>query len=109
MIIIIVYIKLNKGIKKMISDKKDKRIKTIEELKEYCKHDDDKCISESEVYVLLNGILRSSKYIQYYNDGSWWIEHQISDWEVEYKNDKEFKDNEEMIFKAMENCCLIKY
>tara|TARA_Y100001963_G_C6419371_1_gene281985 strand:+ start:85 stop:354 length:270 start_codon:yes stop_codon:yes gene_type:complete len=87
----------------------DKRIRSLEELKEYCKQDDNKCISESEVYILLNGMLRSSKYIQYYEDNSWWIEHQISDTEIEYKNDKEFKENEPMIFEAMEKGCLIKY
>ena len=87
----------------------DKRIRSLEELKEYCKQDDNKCISESEVYILLNGMLRSSKYIQHYEDNSWWIEHQISDTEIEYKNDKEFKENEPMIFEAMEKGCLIKY
>ena len=87
----------------------DKRIRSLEELKEYCKQDDNKCISESEVYILLNGMLRSSKYIQHYKDNSWWIEHQISDTEIEYKNDKEFKENEPMIFEAMEKGCLIKY
>ena len=88
---------------------KDKRIRSLKQLKEYCRHDDNKCISESEVYILLNGILRSSKYIQYYKNNSWWIEHQISDTEVEYKNDKEFKENEPLIFEAMEKGCLIKY
>ena len=87
----------------------DKRIRSLEELKEYCKQDDNKCISESEVYILLNGMLRSSKYIQHYKDNSWWIEHQVSDTEIEYKNDKEFKENEPMIFEAMEKGCLIKY
>ena len=69
----------------------------------------DECISESEVYIRLNGGLRSSKYIQYYEDGSWWIEHQSCDAECEYKNDKEFKENEPMIFKALNNGALIKY
>lgn len=83
-------------------------IDSLDELKDYCKNRDE-CISESEVYIRLNGGLRSSKYIQYYEDGSWWIEHQSCDAECEYKNDKEFKENESMIFKALNNGALIKY
>ena len=89
----------------------DKRIRSLEELKEYCKDVsyNGGCVSDCEVYILLNGMLRSSKYIQHYKDNSWWIEHQISDTEIEYKNDKDFKENEPMIFEAMEKGCLIKY
>ena len=87
---------------------KDKRIKSLNELKEYCK-DVGECVSDSEVYILVGGCGRSSKYIQYYSDGSWWINHQIDDTEEEYKNDKELKKGYPMLFKAMDKGCLIKY
>ena len=86
---------------------KDKRIKSLSELKLYCK--EDNCCSESEVYILLHGFLRSSKYIQHYSDGSWWILHQVDDTEVEYKNDKELKKGYPLLFEAMDKGCLIKY
>ena len=91
---------------------KDRRIKTLNELKKYCKDTSNNGsgdVSESEVYILLNGMLRSSKYIQYYSDGSWWINHQIDDTEEEYKNDKELKKGYPLLFEAMEKGCLIKY
>ena len=91
---------------------KDKRIRTLKELKEYCKDTSNNGtgdVSESEVYILVGGFGRSSKYIQYYSDGSWWINHQIDDTEEEYKNDKELKKGYPMLFKAMDKGCLIKY
>ena len=90
---------------------KYRRIKTLNELKKYCKDVsyDCGCVSDCEVYILVGGCCRSSKYIQYYSDGSWWINHQIDDTEEEYKNDKELKKGYPLLFEAMEKGCLIKY
>lgn len=93
---------------------KDKRIKTLNELKKYCediscRKDGVECLGDCEVYILVGGFGRSSKYIQHYSDGSWWINHQIDDTEEEYKNDKELKKGYPLLFEAIEKGCLIKY
>ena len=76
---------------KKCKDNDDKRIKTLDELKEYCEYKDD-------------------KYIQYYKEtGEWWIEHQISDAEEEFKDDTALKSGYPMLFEAMQKGCLIKY
>ena len=68
---------------------KDKRIKRLIALKNYCediscRKDGVECLGDCEVYILVGGFGRSSKYIQYYSDGSWWINHQLDDTEEEY-------------------------
>ena len=90
------------------TNKEDKRIKSLDALKEYC--DDDKDIDDCEVYILLNGMLRSSKYIKYYSsDGSWWIQHQMDDTEQEYDNDDALKEGYPLLFEAIDKGALIKY
>ena len=55
----------------------DKRIKTIEQLKELAKNGLD-------CFILLNGGLRSSKYIRYYpDDNSFYVLNLIDDSEQE--------------------------
>ena len=91
-------------------DNNDRRIRTLDELKEYCEYKDDKSIDDSEVYILVGGCCRSSKYIQYYKEtGEWWIEHQISDESEEFRDDTAHKRGYPILFEAMEKGCLIKY
>ena len=88
----------------MISDQKDKRIKSIEELKEYCKD------IEQELYVLLKFGLRSSKDITYNSeDKSWTMYNGIDDTYSDYKDDKELKEVYPLFIEAIEKGCLIKY
>ena len=90
------------------TNKEDKRIKSLDALKEYC--DDSKEVDDCEVYILLNGMLRSSKYIQYNKDsGCWWIEHQISDESEEFDNDTALKEGYPLLFEAIDKGALIKY
>ncbi|MBM4103155.1 MAG: hypothetical protein FJ263_03770 [Planctomycetes bacterium] len=58
---------------------KDKRIKTIEQLKELAKADNG-----LDCFILLNGGLRSSKHIKYYpDDNSFFVLNLIDDSEQE--------------------------
>ena len=58
---------------------KDKRIKTIEQLKELAKDE-----TGLDCYILLNGDLRSSKHIRYYPDNnSFFVLNLIDDSEQE--------------------------
>ncbi len=58
---------------------KDKRIRTIEQLKELAKRE-----SGLDCFILLNGGLRSSKHIRYYpDDNSFYVLNLIDDSEQE--------------------------
>lgn len=58
---------------------KDKRIKTIEQLKELAQNDNG-----LDCFILLNGGLRSSKHIKYYpDDNSFFVLNLIDDSEQE--------------------------
>ena len=58
---------------------KDKRIRTIEKLKELARAE-----SGLDCYILLNGNLRSSKHIKYYpDDNSFYVLNLIDDSEQE--------------------------
>ena len=60
-----------------MTQKTDRRIKTIEQLKELAKNGMD-------CFILLNGGLRSSKHIRYYPDGnSFYVLNLIDDSEQE--------------------------
>jgi len=60
-------------------ERKDRRIKTIEQLKELAKDEDG-----LDCFILLNGNLRSSKHIRYYpDDNSFYVFNLIDDSEQE--------------------------
>jgi len=83
---------------------KDKRIRTIEKLKELARAE-----SGLDCYILLNGGLRSSKHIRYYpDDNSFYVFNLIDDSEQELTEaqilDKSFSN----IAEAMEKGALIR-
>lgn len=84
--------------------KKDKRIRSLNELKKLCNE------GYEEFYVLSGGMLRGSRDI-YYNkkDKNWYLWYNVSDTEHCYKNDKEFIKEEFVIMEAMEKGCFFKY
>jgi len=83
---------------------KDKRIKTIEQLKELAKRD-----SDLDCYILLNGGLRSSKCIRYYpDDNSFYVLNLIDDSEQELTETQILDKAYTNIGEAMEKGCLIK-
>ena len=87
----------------MISDQKDKRIKSIEELKEYCNN------GYTEFYVLSGGMLRGSREI-YYNEEnkSWYVWYAVCDVDIIYKDDDEFIKEEFIIMEAMKKGCFLR-
>jgi hypothetical protein len=67
------------GSKMSNQEKTDRRIKTIEQLKEQAKSEDG-----LDCFILLNGNLRSSKHIKYYpDDNSFYVLNLIDDSEQE--------------------------
>ena len=80
----------------MISDQKDRMIKSMKELKEHC------IKGCNDFYVLSGGIIRGSRDI-YYNEEnkSWYVWYSVCDVETEYKNDEEFIKEEFIIMEAM--------
>ena len=83
---------------------KDKRIRTIEQLKELAKKE-----SGLDCYILLNGNLRSSKHIRYYpDDNSFYVLNLIDDSEQELTESQIFDSGYSNIGEAMEKGALIK-
>ena len=87
----------------MISDQKDRMIKSMKELKEHC------IKGCNDFYVLSGGIIRGSRDI-YYNEEnkSWYVWYAVCDVETEYKNDKEFIKEEFIIMEAMKKGCFLR-
>ena len=82
---------------------KDKRIRTIEQLKELAK---DK--AGLDCYILLNGGLRSSKHIRYYpDDNSFFVWNLIDDSEQELTESQILDREYTNIGEAMEKGALI--
>ena len=88
----------------MISDQKDRMIKSMKELKEHC------IKGCNDFYVLSGGIIRGSRDI-YYNEEnkSWYVWYAVCDVETEYKNDEEFIEEEFIIMEAMKNNCFFRH
>ena len=83
-------------------ENKDRRIRTIEKLKELAK-DGLNC------FILLNGGLRSSKYIRYYpDDNSFYVLNLIDDSEQELTEGQILDSSHTNIGEAMEKGALIK-
>ena len=82
---------------------KDKRVRTIEQLKELAKDDGLDC------YILLNGNLRSSKHIRYYpDDNSFYVLNLIDDSEQELTESQILDGAYSNIGEAMKKGSLIK-
>ena len=80
---------------------KDKRIRTIEQLKELAK-------DGLECFILLNGGLRSSKHIRYYpDDNSFYVLNLIDDSEQELTEAQMLDSDYTNIGEAMEKGALI--
>ena len=80
---------------------KDRRIKTIEQLKELAKDGLD-------CFILLNGGLRSSKHIRYYSDdNSFYVLNLIDDSEQELTEIQILSSDFSNIGEAMKKGCLI--
>jgi len=80
---------------------KDKRIKTIEQLKQLAK-------DGLECFILLNGGLRSSKYISYNpDDNSFYVLNYIDDSEQELTENQLLDSEYTNIAEAMEKGALI--
>jgi len=85
----------------MTQQKTDKRIKTIEQLKELAKNG-------LECFILLNGGLRSSKYISYNpDDNSFYVLNYIDDSEQELTESQLLDSEYTNIAEAMEKGALI--
>ncbi len=81
---------------------KDRRIKTIEHLKELAKNG-------LECFILLNGGLRSSKHIRYYSDdNSFYVLNLIDDSEQELTEAQILDSGYSNIGEAMKKGALIK-
>ena len=81
---------------------KDRRIKTIEQLKELAKNGLD-------CFILLNGGLRSSKHIRYYpDDNSFYVLNLIDDSEQELTEAQILDSSYTNIAEAMEKGALIR-
>ena len=82
---------------------KDKRVRTIEQLKELAKDDGLDC------YILLNGGLRSSKHIRYFpDDNSFYVFNLIDDSEQELTEAQILDSGYSNIGEAMKKGALIK-
>ena len=80
----------------------DRRIKTIEQLKELAKNGLD-------CFILLNGGLRSSKHVRYYpDDNSFYVFNLIDDSEQELTEDQILDSGYSNIGEAMKKGALIK-
>ena len=80
---------------------KDRRIRTIEQLKELAKNGLD-------CFILLNGGLRSSKHIRYYpDDNSFYVFNLIDDTEQELTETQLLDKSYTNIAEAMEKGALI--
>ena len=85
-------------------ESKDKRIRTIEQLKELAADE-----SGLDCYILLNGGLRSSKHIRYYpDDNSFFVFNLIDDSEQELTEVQILDSGYSNIGEAMEKGALIK-
>ncbi len=83
---------------------KDKRIRTIEHLKELARGE-----SGLDCYILLNGGLRSSKHIRYYpDDNSFYVLNLIDDSEQELTEVQILDGDYSNIGEAMKKGALIK-
>ena len=81
---------------------KDKRIRTIEQLKELAKNG-------LECFILLNGGLRSSKHIRYYpDDNSFYVLNLIDDSEQELTEAQILDGGYSNIGEAMKKGALIR-
>jgi hypothetical protein len=90
------------GTKMSKQKNKDKRIRTIEQLKELAKKGGLEC------YILLNGGMRSSKYIRYYPDeNSFYVLNYIDDSEQELTEAQILDSAYSNIGEAMEKGALI--
>lgn len=82
---------------------KDRRIKTIEQLKELAKDENG-----LDCFILLNGRLRSSKHIRYYpDDNSFYVLNLIDDSEQELTESQLLDSEYTNIAEAMEKGALI--
>ncbi len=82
---------------------KDRRIKTIKQLKELAKDEDG-----LDCFILLNGGLRSSKHIRYYpDDNSFYVLNLIDDSEQELTETQLLDSEYTNIAEAMEKGALI--
>lgn len=82
---------------------KDKRIRTIEQLKDLAKDENG-----LDCYILLNGCLRSSKHIRYYpDDNSFFVFNLIDDSEQELTESQILDSTYSNIGEAMKKGCLI--
>ena len=82
---------------------KDKRIRTIGQLKELAKADNG-----MDCYILLNGGLKSYKHIRYYpNDNSFWVLNFIDSSELELTESQILDSAYSNIGEAMKKGCLI--
>ena len=82
----------------------DKRIRTIEKLKELARAE-----SGLDCYILLNGNLRSSKHIRYYpDDGNFYVFNLIDDSEQELTEAQIVDSSYTNIGEAMKKGALIK-
>ena len=83
---------------------KDKRIRTIEKLKELARAE-----SGLDCYILLNGNLRSSKHIRYYpDDNSFYVLNLIDDSEQELTEAQLLDSEYTNIAEAIEKGALIR-
>ncbi len=81
---------------------KDRRVRTIDQLKELAKNGLD-------CFILLNGGLRSSKHIRYYSDGnSFYVLNLIDDSEQELTEAQILDSGYSNIGEAMKKGALIK-
>ena len=84
-------------------ENKDRRVTTIQQLKELAKDDGLDC------YILLNGNLRSSKHIRYYpDDNSFYVLNLIDDSEQELTESQILDGAYSNIGEAMKKGSLIK-
>ena len=84
--------------------KQDKRVKTIEQLKELAK-----AMGGLDCYILLNGGLRSSKFIRYYpEDSSFYVLNYFDDSHQRLTEAQMLNSDCSNIGEAMEKGCLIK-
>jgi hypothetical protein len=82
---------------------KDRRIRTIEQLKELAQNEDG-----LDCFILLNGGLRSSKHIRYYpEDKSFYVLNLIDDSEQELTENQIFDKAYTNIGQAMKKGALI--
>jgi len=81
-----------------------KQINSLQELKELASTD-----RQLEVFIRLNGNLRSSKDITYNEENGWKILNPIDDVVNTYNNDLEFEVGYPFFFEAMDKGALYKY